>query len=245
VSARGRTARAVSVLAVLLLAAASPARAQVPVPPVRGDTAAAVQDTAAADSVIRGVRLPVPESAVPPGPLPPGTRYTFTRDSILWSGGLTLADLLARIPGVYILRAGFVGEPEYVQFGGRGGTVLEVYWDGMPWVPLGGDTVAVDPGQFSLTYLRQVDVEVQAGLLRVYLVSERHETPEVRTKVRVQSGAFKSAQSRRRSGGELRRHRRPEPGRRSRRVRRLGQALMDADGPHRCQLPGPAAEPQA
>jgi hypothetical protein len=64
----------------------------------------------------------------------------------------------------------------------------------MPWQPIGGDTVRVDPGQFSLTYLRRVDVEVLPGMLRVYLVSERHETPTVRTKIRVQSGAFKSAQ---------------------------------------------------
>ena len=193
-SARWRTAGAVSALAVPLVLAAAPARAQVPAPPPKADTTAAVQDTAVVDSLIRGVRLPVPNPAVPQGPLPPGSRYTFTRDSILWSGGLTLADLLTRIPGVYVLRAGFVGEPEYIQYYGRGGTALEVYWDGMPWVPLGGDTVAVDPGQFPLTYLRQVDVEVQAGVLRVYLVSERHETPAVRTKVRVQSGAFKSAQ---------------------------------------------------
>lgn len=161
---------------------------------VRPDSVVPVQDSAAADSLIRGIVLPLPEAEVPLGPLTPGSRYTFTRDSILWSGGLTLADLLGRIPGVYVLRAGFVGQPEYVQYGGRGPAALEVYWDGMPWVPLGGDTVGVDPGQFSLTYVRQVEIEVQPGLLRAYLVSERHETPTVRTKVHAQSGAFKSAQ---------------------------------------------------
>jgi hypothetical protein len=81
-----------------------------------------------------------------------------------------------------------------VQYGSRGGAALEVYWDGMPWVPLGGDTAFVDPGQFALTYVRRVDVEVLPGMLRVYMVSERHEEPSVRSKIRVQSGAFKSAQ---------------------------------------------------
>ncbi len=138
--------------------------------------------------------FPVSEPEVPPGPLPPGSRYTFTRDSLLWSGGLTLADLLARIPGVYVARAGFVAQPEYVQYGGRGGAALEVFWDGMRWEPLGGDTAFVDPGQFPLTYFRRVDIEVLPGMLRVFLVTERHENPIVRSKIFVQSGAFKSAQ---------------------------------------------------
>ena len=67
------------------------------------------QDSTAVLSGSRGAVLPVLEAEVPPGPLPPGSRYSFTRDSILWAGGLTLADLLARIPGAYVLRAGFVG----------------------------------------------------------------------------------------------------------------------------------------
>ena len=138
--------------------------------------------------------LPILEAEVPPGPLPPGARYTFTRDSLLWSSALTLTDLLARIPGVYVARAGFAGLPEYVQYGGRGGQALEVYWDGVPWTPLGGDTLFVDPGRFPLTYLRRVDVEVLPSGLRVYLVSERHETMDVRSKVFIESGTFKTAE---------------------------------------------------
>jgi hypothetical protein len=155
---------------------------------------AAAQDSLELQVGLRGNTLPIPELEVPPGPLPHGSRYSFTRDSILWSGGLTLADLLAQVPGAYVLRAGFVGLPEYVQYGSRGGAALEVYWDGLRWLPLGGDTAFVDPGQFPLTYVRRVDIEVLPGLLRVHLASERHETPSVRSKIRVQSGAFKSAQ---------------------------------------------------
>jgi hypothetical protein len=166
---------------------------------VPGDSAAPVDTTLAQDSLVvpagvRGIVVPVSELETPPGPLPRGSRYSFTRDSILWSGGLTLSDLLAEIPGAYVLRAGFVGQPEYVQYGSRGGAALEVFWDGMPWVPLGGDTAFVDPGQFPLTYVRRVDVEVLPGMLRVYLMSERNELPSVRSKIRIQSGAFKSAQ---------------------------------------------------
>lgn len=138
--------------------------------------------------------LPIAREEVPPGPLSPGSRYVFTRDSLLWSGAYTLADLLAEIPGVYVARAGFTGVPHYIQYGGRGGSALEIYWDGIPWVPLGGDTLFVDPGRFPLTYIRRVDVEVLPQRLRVFMVSERHETMDIRTKIRVESGTHKSAQ---------------------------------------------------
>jgi hypothetical protein len=140
------------------------------------------------------VLLPLEQAAVPLGPLVPGTRYAFTRDSLLWSSSITLADILARIPGVYVARAGFVGQPSYVQFAGRGGAALEVFWDGMPWEALGGDTAFVDLGQFPLAYLRRVEVEVLPARLRVYLVSERHEGTDVRSKVDIASGSFKTAQ---------------------------------------------------
>ncbi len=142
---------------------------------------------------MRPLVLRVDQGGAPAGPLPPGTRYTFTRDSVLWSDAMSLADLLATLPGVYVARAGFVGQPEYVQYGGRGGSALEIYWDGQRVEPLGGDTLFLDPGRFPLTYLRRVDVEMWPAALRVYLVSERHELPSVRSMVRVNSGAFKTA----------------------------------------------------
>ncbi len=187
-----RLGRAVLVAAPLLLTSASRVRAQ-DTTQVRPDSL--IPDQQVADSAPPlPATLPIFEPEIPVGPLAPGSRYTFTRDSLLWSGGLTLADILAEIPGVYVLRAGFVGQPEYIQYAGRGGAALEVFWDGVPQVPLGGDTLFIDAGQYPLTYFRQIDVEVLPGLLRVYLVSERHESPTVRSKVRVQSGAFKSAQ---------------------------------------------------
>ncbi|MBI4421869.1 MAG: Plug domain-containing protein [Gemmatimonadetes bacterium] len=140
----------------------------------------------------RGLVPGAPE-AVPPGPLPPGTRYTFARDSMPWSTAQTLADLLTAVPGVYLARAGFLGLPEYVVYGGRGAAALRMYWDGLPLEPLGGDSVYQDPSRIALTYLRRVDVEVLPAELRVYLVSERHETLEPRSVVRVMSGDFHSA----------------------------------------------------
>lgn len=137
--------------------------------------------------------FPIPGPEVPPGPLAIGTRYTFTRDSVLWSPALTVAELLANIPGVYVARGGFVGLPEPLQYGGRGGSAVRIYWDGVPMQPVGRDSLFVDPGSISLAYLRRVDVQVTPSELRVYLVSERHEERAARSVVRVQSGAFKTA----------------------------------------------------
>lgn len=163
----------------------------------------AAQDTTSVDSltivtttdtVPRRPVLPVVDAETPTGPLPPGTRYHFTRSSMVWTSALTLADLLTAIPGVYVARGGFFGQPEYVMYAGRGAASVELFWDGLPLPPVGPDSIYSDLGRFSLSYLRQVDVEVLPGTLRIYLVSERHEYPEPRTAIRVTAGAFSTAQ---------------------------------------------------
>ncbi len=81
----------------------------------------AAQDTTSVDSltnlttpdtVPRRPVLPVADTETPMGPLAPGTRYQFTRTSMVWTSALTLADLLTAIPGVYVARGGFFGQPE-------------------------------------------------------------------------------------------------------------------------------------
>lgn len=134
--------------------------------------------------------VPVLEPDVPGLPMPPGSRYTFTSDSVLWSSAVSLADLLAAVPGVYVARAGFLGQPEYVVYGGRGAATLEVYRDGVSVTPLGGDSVFIDPSRIPLTTLQRVDVEVLPAQLRVHLVSQRHETVDTRSVVSVMSGDF-------------------------------------------------------
>lgn len=153
--------------------------------------------------------LPIKEHEVPSGPLPPGSRLVFDRDSILWSNAATLSDLLARIPGVYVARAGFVELPEYTVYAGRGGQGIELYWDGLRMEPLGTDTLAIDPAQIPLALLRRVDVEILPSRIRVFLVTERHETLEPRSFIQVGSGILSTArfagmfQHRWRSGFEL------------------------------------------
>ena len=109
------------------------------------------QDTVTAPRAVReGVSLPHLALETPTGPLAPGSRVVFTRDSINWSTAHTLGDLLTNIPGVYLARAGFIGQPEYAQYGGRGGSGVEIYWDGMPMYAVGGDSLFIDPATIFL-----------------------------------------------------------------------------------------------
>src|SRR5256885_625196 len=97
------------------------------------------RDTTARDTT--PALLPVFAAAIAPGPLPLGSRYTFTTDSLLFNRVRTLSDLLGHIPGVYVARGGWYGQAEIVLYGGRGPAALEIYWGGVPFVPLGRGSV--------------------------------------------------------------------------------------------------------
>ncbi|MGH7644843.1 MAG: TonB-dependent receptor [Gemmatimonadales bacterium] len=171
----------------LLLAAALGARvAAAQVDTTARDTTRAGRDTIPLDTA--AVLRPILPAAVPAGPLPPGTRYSFTPDSVLLSGGYTLSDVLMRIPGVYVARGGFYGQAEPVLRSGRGAVALEVFWDGVPYLPLGRDSIFLDPARIPLAPLERIDVVVLPAVLRVYLVTARHASSEPVTAVHVLTG---------------------------------------------------------
>ena len=132
--------------------------------------------------------LPTFAPAIMPGPLPRGTRYTFTADSVLLTSARTLSDLLGHIPGVYVARGGWYGEPEIVLYGGRGPASLEIYWDGMPMQPLGRDSVYIDPARIPLGPIERVDVILLPASLQVYLVTAQHRPTAARTQIGIVSG---------------------------------------------------------
>src|SRR2546427_2572472 len=176
--ARGGVPRGLASAAALLLVAAG-AAAQVD-SMARRDTvprdSTTRRDTTARDTLPR--YLPVFPDGIPAGPLPRGTRYTFNADSLVLSNVQTLSDLLAHIPGVYIARGGIYGAGEIVFYGGRGGAGLEIYWDGVPYLPLGRDSVFLDPARISLAPLERINVIVLPASLRVYLVTLRQRSTE-------------------------------------------------------------------
>ena len=162
--------------------------------------AAAQADTTVHDSTARRdtipprdtvtALLPVMPLPIAPGPRPAGSRYTFTPDSLLFTNARTLSDLLARIPGVYVARGGWYGQAEPVLFGGRGaGTAaLEVYWDGVPYLSMGRDSLALDPARIPLAPLERVDVIVLPAQLRVYLVTARPRSTAPLTQIGISTG---------------------------------------------------------
>ena len=196
--------------AAVLLSLAGAAAAQVDTTARRDTTA---RDSTARDSTARrdSTRadtvphyLPVFPQPIPPGPAPRGTRYSFTADSFALSNVQTLSDLLAHIPGVYVARGGIYGAAEPVLFGGRGPAGLELYWDGVPYLPLGRDSLYLDPARISLAPLERVDVVVLPASLRVYLVTVRQRSTATASQVGVASGEVSTANYR---GAYLRRWR--------------------------------------
>lgn len=140
--------------------------------------------------------LPGFAPAVPAGPLPRGERWRFTVDSLVMSNITTLGDLLAHIPGVYVVRGGWYGAPEIAVYGGQGPLGLEVYWDGLPYLPAGRDSVWLDPARIPLAPIERIDVLVLPATLRVYLVSLQAHSTIPRTQVRISTGQASIAQYR-------------------------------------------------
>ena len=149
--------------------------------------------TARRDSTARDTApalLPAFPLPIAPGPLPVGARYTFTADSLLLSSARTLSDLLGHIPGVYVPRGGWYGQAEPVLFGGRGAgaAALEVYWDGVPYLAIGRDSLALDPARIPLASVERVDVIVLPAMLRVYLVTARPRSTAPVTQIGIATG---------------------------------------------------------
>lgn len=152
------------------------------------DTSRAVGDTAPPPPDTTEILLPTFTPVVAPGPLPAGARYVFTEDSLLLLSSQTLSDLLTHIPGVYVARGGWYGQAEIALYGGRGPASFEIFVDGVPYLPLGRDSIYVDPARISLAAYERVDVLVMPAALQVYLVSLTHRSNRPRTQIGVMTG---------------------------------------------------------
>lgn len=140
------------------------------------------------EQALASVRVPVLAPLGVEGPRPPLTRIVFNRDSIEWGHAATVGDLLTQIPGVYVLRGGYIGRPEPVNYQGRGATSAEYYLDGVPYLPAGVDSIAVDPAQFSISFLDRIEVERWPGQIRVHLFTRRHDRLAPRSRIAVARG---------------------------------------------------------
>jgi hypothetical protein len=166
-------------------------------PAVRTDTTppdTTPADTTAPDTMERFLAVFTP--AIAPGPLPRGARWVFDIDSLVLSNITTLGDLLGHLPGVYVARGGWFGAAEIAVYGAHGPLGLELYWDGVPYLPVGRDSSWIDPARVPLAPLERVDIQVLPSTLRVFLVTRRTRSTVPRTEVRISTGVNSIAQYR-------------------------------------------------
>ena len=191
----------------LLLAVAGTAVAQVdttrrqPPPTAGAAPAGGPADTTHHDTTGRDTtkdtteyRLPVLPGTLPAGPLPLGMRYVFPPDSLVLSNIYTLSDLLNHIPGVYVARGGWYGQAEIPIYGSHGPLELELYLDGAPYVPLGRDSLWLDPARIPLGHLERIEVVVWPSTLQVYLQSLRQSSTKSSSMVQITTGYASIAQ---------------------------------------------------
>jgi hypothetical protein len=177
----------------LLLLLAAPLRAQDP--PPRDTVRVPPPDTVVVDTVAlpempadTPVAEPTPRPFVryPAMPLAPAAgpaagEWVWDREALLREAPTSLIDLLRRIPGVPVYRAGMFAQPEAAAaFGGTAGRVeLEV--DGVILDPLAGSTF--DLAQLPLVHVRELRVQRRLGVLRIIILTDEPETAVPYTRI--------------------------------------------------------------
>ncbi|HMV32910.1 MAG TPA: TonB-dependent receptor [Gemmatimonadales bacterium] len=195
---RGRGRRfpfALWTLALVILSAVAtrPVAGQIPfdsIPPdsiLRQDTVNTTERYLEAQKALQ-VRLPVLPLVGVGTPSTPMSRVVLSRDSLDWAMAETLADVLQRVPGVYLWRGGWVGRTEYPDYRGRGPASVEYFVDGIAYLPIGPDSLGVDPSFFSLSMYDRVEIERWPGGLRVHLFTDRHGSKAPYSRVGISSG---------------------------------------------------------
>ena len=129
-------------------------------------------------------RLPVISSG--PGPSYGLGVWSWDRDALQSTRAVTLAELVALIPGVIALKGGDYGTPVTVMSFGAGGGRVRVMWDGFEWVPLDGGVP--DLSRIGLAGLDEVRVERHPGELRIELRTREPTAPDPVSLVHVGTG---------------------------------------------------------
>lgn len=127
----------------------------------------APSDTVPPPDTVPAVRLPALARPVPAS-FETGV-WEWDRDGILGSRAITLADLLAEIPGIVLVRGGDYGSPVAVSAFGAGGDRVRVYRDGVEILPMEGSVA--DLGRVGMGGLASVRVVRAAGEIRIELSS--------------------------------------------------------------------------
>jgi len=142
----------------------------VPGEAIRGDTLPGAKgDTAKVDTTVAAPNFP-------DHPLPPthgfsDASWTFGPQELQYFHGLSLADLLDRIPGLVLTRSGAFGRPMGVSPYAAGGGRFRIYLDGFELRPLGSSIP--DLQRIPMVNLRSVRIQRGLEEIRVDLTSLR------------------------------------------------------------------------
>jgi hypothetical protein len=189
----GRLAWVAAALLVLPVRAVAQNPVPTPTDTVRADSLRKSHDSTSTDRLLaveanKLVRIPtLPRLGF--GELEPaGSRIILTRDSIEWAPARTVGDLLAHVAPIFLWRGGWMGRSEMPNLLGRGAASVEYLVDGIPYLPIGQDSVAVDPSFWALEFIDRIEIERAPGMLRVFLYSTEHDRLAPRTGIAVSTG---------------------------------------------------------
>lgn len=114
--------------------------------------------------------------------------FHWDREGLLSSTASTLGDLLARVPGLHVLRLGYIGAPETVTTAGGAGGAVEVTWDGMRLDPVAAATL--DLGRIDLAAFESVRVSRGLDVVRISLTSRVADDVRPYSRVGAATGDF-------------------------------------------------------
>jgi hypothetical protein len=181
----------------LLYAAAFPAVAQVPPPPVsavpipvkpRTDTGPdSVHVKADSIKKVDSIKPPIGRFA-DPALYEIGPQYEWNRAQLFATGALTVIDLLDRIPGVTTFRSGWLATPQTATYSADFQRV-RVFYDGIEIDDLDSRTGGVlDLSTVQLWSLEHLSIERSASELRIYMRTWRVDNTDPYTRVDIATG---------------------------------------------------------
>lgn len=119
---------------------------------------------------------------------PAGTRVVLTRDSIEWAPARTVSDLLANYAPVFVWRGGWLGRPALPNMLAHGATSVTYVVDGIPFIPIGADSVTITPSSWPLELFDRIEIVRGPAGLRVLLFTRQHDRVAPRTSIGVSTG---------------------------------------------------------
>jgi hypothetical protein len=175
----------------LLYVAASPARAQVPPPPVSAVPIPVKPRTdSGPDSAhvkTDSIKPPIGRFA-DPALYEIGPQYEWNRAQLFATGALTVVDLLDRIPGVTTFRSGWLATPQTATYNTDFQRV-RVFYDGIEIDNLDSRTGGVlDLSTVQLWSLEHLSIERSASELRIYMRTWRVDNTDPYTRVDIATG---------------------------------------------------------